>query len=119
MLPLQYILPLCPSTNALFTRRKGSQQRIKTDEYRAWLTEAGWRIAPNAPLRPIKQCSVQIDAGINYRRDLDNCAKPILDLLKWQRVIVDDRWIEDLRIVRVPGDTIAVTIAPMIAGVPT
>lgn len=106
------LCPLPPSTNELFTTRRGSRQRIKTDKYRSWLSEAGWRITmQRPPMEPIKRCAVLIEAPVGHTRDLDNLEKPSLDLLKLQHCIVDDRWIDDLRIVRITGDAKDMTIS--------
>lgn len=99
-------LPVPPSTNALFTYRSGSRQRIKTDVYRAWITEAGWALKPWAYVgdtkSTIRHARVELDLPLTHQRDIDNSIKPILDLLVRHRLIEDDRWVEELLVRRVP-----------------
>jgi len=99
------VLPVPPSANALFTTRAGSRQRIKADAYRAWIAEAGWAVA-RATVRlaePIKHARVEMDMPFSYRRDISNGVKAVEDLLKTHGIIVDDRWIEELVVRRVPA----------------
>jgi len=99
----RFSLPVPPSANALFTYRAGSRQRIKTDAYRAWLSEAGYAIVMTrkCPLEPIGRCRVAIDLPFSRVRDIDNAIKPIADLLVRQHVIKDDRWVDELLVRRV------------------
>lgn len=80
-------LPLPPSTNRLY-RRAGSRI-IKSAEYRAWIHEAGLFLVRQHP-KPIKgRVSIGVTVG-QTRKDLDNNAKGLLDLLVLHGVIEDD-----------------------------
>ncbi len=99
---LRLRLPVPPSANALFTNRAGSTQRIKTNAYRAWVAEAGYAVnLAGRPPEPIGRCRIEIDLPFNRTRDIDNAIKPIADLLVRQRVILDDRWVDEYEVRRV------------------
>jgi Holliday junction resolvase RusA-like endonuclease len=110
----RFSLSLPPSTNNLFVSRRDGKGRAKTSAYKAWEFEVGWETTlawhNNYPqLQPIKKCAMLIEAPFDHKRDIDNL-KPVPDLLKVIGVIVDDRWIEDYRIVRSTGDKLIVSI---------
>ena len=44
---------------------------------------------------------VRIQAELDYRRDLDNTIKPILDMLTHHRIMLDDRWVDEIHARRV------------------
>lgn len=83
-------LPYPPSANRLW-RRAGARIH-KSDEYKAWLEEAGWKAAEQKPKRIDGPYRLQIQAARpdKRRRDLDNLIKPISDLLKVVGIIRDD-----------------------------
>lgn len=109
-----------PSTNNLFVSvngKLGGVSRIKSQRYNNWLRTAGWEInlarKPAAPLaEPVR---VEVEAGVDRRRDIDNVLKGLLDVLVKMRVIADDNLIDDLRIVRVQPATgmVRVSVWPM------
>lgn len=112
--PVRFTVPVCPSTNALFTHRAGSRQRIKTDVYRSWLESAGWHIKTQGPQRVPGSVRIEIEAPVNRKRDLDNISKPTLDLIVKLCLIDDDRWVDDFRVVRVaPGPLMTISIWPI------
>lgn len=102
-------LPYPPSANRLWGIAQG--RMIKTAEYAAWLTEAGYHVATQKPGRIRGPYAMRITAGRpdNRKRDLDNLAKPIGDLLQASRVIENDcdcqrlsmEWVSGLSGVRV------------------
>jgi len=97
-----FTLPVPPSTNALFTHRTGTRQRIKTDAYRAWITEAGWELARQGGTSIRGPVRIDIDMPFNRKRDIDNAIKPIADILVRYFLIEDDRWVDEYRVRRVP-----------------
>ena len=124
----RFTLPLPPSTNNLYVPRRDGKGRAKTSEYIRWqrlaAAEIGvqkFRHIEGVGVMPIQQIhgpvAVLIEAGFSRKRDLDNI-KPVLDLLvpatakrpHGMGVIDDDRWIDDLRVVRAPGTTLTVSI---------
>ncbi len=111
------VLPIPPSTNNLF--RGGARGgRYKTQAYKAWLTAAGWEVKLQRPPTlhpPLRTClRVLVEAPFGPNRDLDNGLKAILDLLTTMGVYVDDKLIDDLRIVRCGNcDKCTVSIWPM------
>jgi Holliday junction resolvase RusA-like endonuclease len=87
--------------------------RVKTADYRAWLTEAGWAIRQQFSPLPQYNGYVFIDIDLPRGMDIDNPQKALFDLLqKPQRrrlkqglgIIVDDNMIDKLTIRRVPAD---------------
>lgn len=102
-------IPLPPSANKLFANV--GRSRIKTPQYKAWIqraTIAKIKALPITATWPVDRATkktryrVEIMAGIDYRRDLDNVIKPILDWLKTSGVITDDRYIDRLTAIRAP-----------------
>ena len=86
------LLPTPPSGNNLFAtgRNKG---RFRTAKYEGWCKEAGWELAIQRPPKLTERVSIQIEVReppTNAREDLDNRAKPCLDLLVSHRIIPDD-----------------------------
>lgn len=77
-------LPVPPSTNALFVQR--GRKRVRSKEYRAWYELAQY-FCEGAVEGPV---AVHICVPENKRRDIDNYAKPVLDLLVKQGVIEND-----------------------------
>ena len=109
-------MPVCPSTNNLFVARRDGKGRAKTTAYKGW-EEAAHLILLGQSRRLIDgPVRVEILAPFSRRRDIDNC-KPVLDLLTKAGVIQDDRYVDDLRIVRVPpsksGTMMTVSLWPM------
>ncbi len=108
--------PICPSTNNLFTDRRGSfaAGRIKSTKYRQWCHDAGWAIQSQKHTRVLGLVAVLIEAPLARRRDVDNALKPLLDLLVDLRIIEDDNRVDDLRIVRTTeGDQMRISIWPI------
>src|SRR5262249_25332239 len=79
-----------PSANALWFNAPG-RGRVKTDAYRAWLTEAGWSLKEQRVSRMLGTVGLTAFAGLSERsRDLDNLLKPIGDLLQANGIIEND-----------------------------
>lgn len=86
-----FFLSLPPSTNNLFINVRG-KGRIKSPEYRAWITEMGWRLKLQRARPMVGDIFVRISAKRPSRkRDIDNAIKAILDLISAHEVIRDDR----------------------------
>lgn len=84
-------LPLPPSTNRLW--RRAGARIIKSKEYSAWITEAGWRLKEQRPgsIRGPVELSYRMSYRIGKtRRDLGNLEKAATDLLVLHGVIEDD-----------------------------
>lgn len=104
-----FSLPVPPSSNNLYVARRDGKGRAKTSEYDAWIREALVHVAlaragghlPDLP--PMKHVRVEWRLPFNYARDVDN-TKPLLDLLKRAAIVIDDRWVDDNRQMRVPVD---------------
>ena len=89
-----FVLPFPPSVNNLFINVPG-RGRIRSPKYRAWQSEAGWRLRHQRAI-PIKgPVTVEIVAirPDARRRDIDNLAKAVCDLLVANNVIEDDRMV--------------------------
>jgi len=90
-------LPFPPSTNNLFVNvpKRG---RVRSSRYDQWLKEAGWELQSQRPRKmggkvAVTICLCPVD---KRRRDADNGAKSVLDLLVKHGVIEGD----DSRFVR-------------------
>lgn len=84
-----FTLPMPPSVNALYANLPG-KGRIKTRIYKNWLRDAGWELRIARVRTVTSRIRVLIEAKTNNRRDADNLAKPILDLLTGCGVIPND-----------------------------
>ena len=123
-------LPIPPSANALFrdARRDATDKsgvpirgpegdpvfhhfRAKTSVYKKWVKEAVMRTwmqgrfprqrdkkAPGWPYR------VEIHINVDRKSDIDNRLKAILDMMKAALLTPDDRWCDDVRIIRSRDD---------------
>ena len=78
-----------PSANNLFAH--GMHGRFKTPAYKAWLTLAGHEINRQKPPRVAGAYALTLRFGrTRKRRDLDNCIKPVSDLLVSHSIVSDD-----------------------------
>lgn len=83
-------IPIPPSLNHVFRNVPGVG-RVKTGNYKRWITEAGYAVLAQRPEKIKGDVTVSITIGPRQRGDLDNRIKPVLDLLTKMRVIEDDR----------------------------
>lgn len=99
-------LPVPPSTNDLFAnkrekpkdvwgikpaKRKKAFGRVKTERYNTWLNAAGWDVKRQRPKKikgPVSIAMYVQEPRVS--RDIDNCAKAVLDLLVSLNVIEAD-----------------------------
>lgn len=88
-----------PSANALYVQL-ASGERVKTRAYRNWLNSQSLRLRMRACPPEERNISVEIEANIDRRRDLDNLVKPILDALQHEGIIRDDRYVDHIHIER-------------------
>lgn len=105
------LLPVPPSTNALtknikvpsqsrITPKRLVTKRAKTDQYKAWIKEAGFDLNTQHPPRTEGKVSITLNVPATRHRDADNYAKAILDLLVSHTRIDDDRDVFELRIIK-------------------
>jgi Holliday junction resolvase RusA-like endonuclease len=91
MEPVTFTIPRPFSANAMYVT--SGMKRYKSNEYKAWVREAGWTIrgewSPKTRLN--HPLMVRIEIPKSCRMDVDNVNKPILDMLKTRGVISDDR----------------------------
>ncbi len=99
-----------PSVNGLFANVKG-KGRVKTAAY------TRWRLVAGAQLKSVKAPASGVEVAIlvgrcNVQRDLDNMAKPVLDLIKDLGWIVDDsvKHVSSVTVRYLPDDLPASTI---------
>jgi Holliday junction resolvase RusA-like endonuclease len=83
-------LPWPPSTNSLFTNRRGG--RSATPAYKAWQEDAGWTLQAQHPERHAGPVAVTVELRNPTKRkaDADNRLKAVLDLLVKHQVIAAD-----------------------------
>ncbi len=94
-------VPPPPSVNALFANVAG-KGRVRSARYKQWATAAGWRLQSqksNWPsIAPGQAYAVGIRLPIDYRGDIDNAPKAILDLLVSLGITPDDKHLVTLLI---------------------
>lgn len=86
----EWWVPIPPSVNNLY-RSSRNGKRYKTTKYRRWIKEAsflsvGFRSCVSYPVGLL----FTVREKVNQQRDLDNMLKPMIDLLKESRVILED-----------------------------
>jgi len=98
---LSITVPAPPSANKIW--RHVGNKVLKSAEYRQWLKECdaliwskGWRDLIRGPVR----IEIYITPKDKRLRDVDNYAKPCLDLLESSGVIENDKNVEQLYIER-------------------
>lgn len=89
-------LPVPPSTNHLYATI--GRKRVRSQKYKAWLSEAGWEIVRRRPNRLIGRVNFSMAVPRNLRRDLDNFLKAPLDLLVEHSLIEDDSKVERISV---------------------
>lgn len=105
-------LPVPPSTNNLFVNlTRGG--RAASKRYTQWQTDAGWALKQR-PVTSFGGMLVEVKIWVprNNRRDVDNFAKGILDLLTKHRVYNDDRQVQRLVIERHDDKDALVEVMP-------
>lgn len=86
-----------PSVNHAFRNLPG-RGRVKTGPYKAWLQASSWEIAAQRAGRMGGSVMVDMSIGrLSAMSDVDNRIKGILDLLVQNRVIDDDRFVQEVR----------------------
>ena len=98
-------VPLPPTTNHLFYNSKEGGRR-KSGKYKQWLQGCRTEVlVQQAKCLPDKR-PLRIGIGVELDRDkggdVDNRIKAILDMLQDSGVIENDKWADDVRIVRYP-----------------
>jgi Holliday junction resolvase RusA-like endonuclease len=93
-------LPIPPSANRLYRNGARGIGRFDTQDYKDWKAAAGWAILQQkvSPfLNPVRVV-VTVTGGSDFNglRDIDNCLKASLDLLKNQGIIPNDsvKWVK-------------------------
>lgn len=82
-------LPFPPSVNDMFLNIVG-RGRVKSQGYRAWLTEAGFALNVHRLKAVTGPVYIEIDLSNLRQGDADNRTKPILDLLCAHGILPDD-----------------------------
>jgi len=95
-------LPPPPSANQLHTPIAAGRM-VKSPAYRRWINSCSQAsLLPLLRLERGAPAWVEIHAGIDRRRDLDNTVKPVCDLLQVLHAIPDDRYIDRVTATRAP-----------------
>jgi Holliday junction resolvase RusA-like endonuclease len=107
-----FSIPVPPSVNNLFVNVP-KVGRVKSKAYREWITAAGWMLRTQRPGSINGPFAVTIRLPVKVRSDLDNLAKPILDLMVAHKITSDDRRCEDLHITKTEGiENACVSVRP-------
>lgn len=112
-----FVLPFPVSVNNMFLNIAG-RGRIKSPKYRAWQSEAGWRLRQQraVPIRGLVAIEIKAIKPDNRRRDIDNLSKAICDILVVNNVITDDKMIERITAEWARSDDlsgVSVTVVPL------
>ena len=105
---MTFLLP--PSANVLWVRRKGGRGMSKSAPYLRWLkvSEYAHYDLFKSPLG-LKYCWLEIEANMNWKRDLSNILKPMEDFLQKVGEIENDRYVVRIgmsRSAKVPKDMV-------------
>lgn len=116
MEPWSFWLRVPPSVNNLFASVRN--RRVPSRAYRIWKGNAGWDLQLARPPRfagPVT-LDMQFRFADRRRRDLDNYAKAVMDLLVTHKVIAadDTRFVRGIRLSE-GGETpgVRITITPV------
>lgn len=115
LMPIYLELPFPPSVNNMFINGKAGKGRFLAPRYRAWKTEAGYLARSQSKEHIAGPFAVQINAvrPDKRRRDIDNCIKPIVDLLVSLGFVEDDSEMQTIQASWVSqGPAIWVAIRP-------
>jgi crossover junction endodeoxyribonuclease RusA len=109
-------LPKPPTSNNLFINGARSG-RVKSAQYRAWIKEAGWRLAEQRPPLMAGKVAILIEVEepkTARRQDVANREKAVTDLLVSHRVIQgdDQRFVRELTMRWAPVDGVRITVKP-------
>lgn len=109
-------LPMPPSTNGLFLNAR--QGRLRTPEYRAWATLAGWelKLQRAAPVRGKVSLLIEVEEPkTKARQDCSNRIKGIEDLLVTHGIIEgdDQRFVRSVTVCWADVVGVRVTINPL------
>ena len=96
---LELVLPAPPSANNLFYNRKEGG-RGKTQAYRDWIIESGWRLQQQNPGMIDGSYEIEIIVGKTNVRDIANSEKALSDLLVRHGVVIDDSLAERIVMTR-------------------
>jgi len=101
---MTFDLPTPPSTNSLFATDFKTKRRFISKEYAAWKKNVSDILGRYVSLPKLeKPYAVHILVNINHRSDVDGRAKAVLDALTEASLIIDDRWVNTLRVDRDPS----------------
>ena len=86
-------LPIPPSANRIWRKVPGRRKPTLSEEYRAWLTEAGWIAKMQIAGIPmiLGAFRAEVEVPIKSRRDRDNWTKPLFDLCQKAGAVRNDR----------------------------
>lgn len=113
MTTLSFTLPVPPSANNLFVNVPG-KGRVKSAEYKAWISSAGWLVKSAVVGKPLPAppYAVVYEVPVDRRSDIANREKAASDLMVKLGLITDDKFIDHMTIVRVQRKDMLVTIGP-------
>lgn len=100
------LLPAPPSANELFGRNPFTRKMHRSRKYKDWQEGCGYVLVNRRAKNKIKRLSpdctygLSIVSNIARNRDLDNIAKPLIDLLVAFEITPDDRYLDTLSMFR-------------------
>lgn len=113
-------VPTPPSANRMWRTVPGMKRPVLDRAYAAWLETAGWaaRMQATGAARIEGRFDVRIEVPIS-RRDTDNFAKPLMDLMEHVNIVSNDGNMHDVTISPVdrPDCSVALFERPDLAGI--
>ena len=112
-------IPPPPSANQLYRNVPG-KGRVRSNEYRRWQAHAGWQVQAARPgqVSGAVTVSYQIPRPQDQRRrDIDNLAKPLNDLLVKHGVIEDDSRVQAVTLAYADVSEVVATVEPAVTEV--
>ena len=110
---MTYDLPFPPSVNSMFRNVQG-RGRVKTQEYKDWLMEAGLMLRRQKPVAVVGQAELLIELDHTRRGDASNRIKAVEDLIVTHGILADDskKYVKRVTVSWEPINGCRVTIKP-------
>lgn len=111
---MTYDLPFPPSVNAMY-RNVNGRGRVKTQEYKDWLIEAGLMLRRQKPAAVVGQAELLIELDHTRRGDATNRIKAVEDLIVAHGILADDskKFVKRVTVSWEPITGCRVTIKPV------
>jgi Holliday junction resolvase RusA-like endonuclease len=110
-MPAVYTIPVMPPSANALTFNKAEGGRAHTAKYTKWIRDARWALLAQRARPVAGLVRITIEVSRSSGADLDNIAKPAIDLLVAHGILEDDRqafvdevrlkWADDVEALRI------------------